>query len=285
VGVKRRNPNSKKPLLIGLAGGSGSGKTHLARQIKAGAGMAETGHECVSILSMDQYFIHENLEQSGRHKVNFDHPAHINFAQMIRDLKALKKGQSVWTPSYDFVEMKSQPDAIFVEARPVVIVEGLFVLSDPMHHWLDLTCYLDVAPDQRLLGRILRDIKERGTTIEEIVDRYQRFVRPAYDIFVAPTKHNADVVVDFTYRRALFAEMLTHIARDYVIGDLDGETFLANVRKETYHIGYRPEEGTMPVSVDIIKLAKAYPPSMIPHGVPEDVQESASLFIKTNHSG
>ncbi|MBS1718372.1 MAG: hypothetical protein JSS72_11640 [Armatimonadetes bacterium] len=269
----------KRPILIGIAGGSGSGKTHLAKQVLDGAGA-----DCVSILSMDQYFIHDRLDADALHKINFDHPGHINFKQMIRDLKELKRGKTVRVPSYDFLRMRSIPHAIEVPARPVIIVEGLFVLSDPMHQIFDLTCYLDVASDQRLLGRILRDLKERNAEINEIIDRYQRFVRPAYDVFVAPTKHNADVVVDFTYRRALFAEMLTHIASDYVTGALDIDSFLERVRLETYHMGYRPEDGAMPVSVDILKLAKAYPPSMIPHGVPAEPAESARLFIRNGNN-
>ncbi len=266
---------TKRPVLIGIAGGSGSGKTHLANQVQVGA-----GPDRVSVLSMDQYFIEESLAGESRQNINFDHPAHIDFAQMLQDLQALKDGESVMAPRYEFIAMKSVPKAVEVPARPVVIVEGLFVLSDPMHHLFDLTCYLDVASDQRLLGRILRDLNERASGIAEIVDRYQRYVRPAYDVFVAPTKHNADVVVDFTYRRALFAEMLTHIARDYVSGDLDIEPFLARVRAESFHMGYRPEEGMMPISVDILQLSKAYPPSMVPDGVPGGPGGAPRLFLE-----
>lgn len=263
----------KRPVLIGIAGGSGSGKTHLARRVQEGA-----GEDCVAVLSMDQYFRREGADNPRR--VNFDHPAHIDFRQMLVDLRALKRGRSVMAPTYDFATMRQSPRSVRVHARKIVLVEGLFVLAEPIVKLFDLTCFLDVAPDQRLLGRILRDLEERNADIAAIVDRYQRFVRPAYDVFVAPTMHNADVVVDFTYRRALFSEMLTHIARDYVTGDLDIEPFLDRVRREAFHIGYRPEDGAMPISVDIFKLAKAFPPSMIPGGIPEEPAVSPRLFIK-----
>ncbi|HMS55664.1 MAG TPA: hypothetical protein PKA27_09720 [Fimbriimonadaceae bacterium] len=265
---------SKKPtMLIGIAGGSGSGKTFLTRAVQKGA-----GEHLVSVLSMDQYF--QNLAEGSRPEhTNFDHPGHIDFEHLINDLRSLKSGSDILAPDYDFANRCRRQEPLLVRAHPVVIVEGLFVLADPIHHLLDLTCYLDVAPDQRLLGRILRDSKERSANIAQIVDRYQRFVRPAYDVFVAPTKHNADVVVDFTYRRQLFTELLTHIAKDYVSGDLDFQALVKRVRVDTMHMGYQPEEGTMPFSVDIRKLAKAYPPSMIPHGVPMNPGETPNLFL------
>jgi len=270
-------PLGRRPVLIGIAGGSGSGKTHLARQVQLGA-----GEERVAVLSMDQYFTDEEQRQVDPAEVNFDHPGHIDFRGLLRDLKALKRGRSIHAPAYDFKQMRSAPKAIFVPARPIVIVEGLFVLADPVHHLFDLTCFLDVQADQRLLGRILRDVNERGADLAQIVDRYQRFVRPSYDIFVGPTINNADVVVDFTYRRALFAEMLTHIARDTVLGDLDIDEFLARVRRESFRIGYRPDSPSMPMTIDIFKLAKAYPPSMVPPGIPDRPTEHPRLFLAGN---
>lgn len=264
----------KPTMLIGIAGGSGSGKTFLAREIQRVA-----GENLVSVLSMDQYFQDLNEGSLPEH-TNFDHPGHIDFDLLIHDLQVLKEGRDVLAPDYDFASRRRNSEPLLVRANPVVIVEGLFVLADPIHHLLDLTCYLDVAPDQRLLGRILRDSKERHATIAQIVDRYQRFVRPAYDVFVAPTKHNADVVVDFTYRRQLFTELLGHIAHDYVNGDLDFQGLVKRVRVDTMHMGYHPEAGTMPVSVDIRTLAAAYPPSMVPHGVPPLPGAEPELFVK-----
>lgn len=269
----------KRPILIGLAGGSGSGKTYLARSIQEGAGA-----EHVAVLSMDQYFRTEDLEVADASHTNFDHPAHIDFRLLIKHIRGLKNGQIVQTPAYDFHSMKQTPNAIRIEPKPIILVEGLFILTQPVVDLFDLTCFLDVESDQRLLGRILRDLEERGAKIEQIIDRYQRFVRPSYDVFVAPTKQNAHVVVDFTYRRAFFTELLTHVVRDYVKGYLDMEKFLEHIGKETYHMGYRPESGSMPMTTDIFKLSRAFPASAQPRGLPADTPKKPRLFLGRNHN-
>ncbi len=266
------------PILIGIAGGSGSGKTYLARAIQR-----EAGEEYVSVLSMDQYFRTEDPELTDSSQTNFDHPAHIDFRLLIKHVRALKQGRKVDAPAYDFHSMKQTPGAVEVLPRPIILVEGLFILTKPVVELFDLTCFLDVASDQRLLGRILRDIEERGATIERIIDRYQRFVRPSYDVFVAPTQQNADVVVDFTYRRALFTELMKHIVRDYVNGYLDMNDLIAKVKNETYHIGYKPDAGSMPMTTDIFKLSKAFPASALPKGVPEEPPKKPRLFVGGNH--
>lgn len=245
-----------RPLFVGIAGGSGSGKTYFAREVAQGAAPAE-----IAMLSMDQYFRSTPSETDHR-DINFDHPAHLDFQLMIRQLKQLKKGQSILAPSYDFRSMVQKPASVSIEPKPVVLVEGLFVLSKPMVELFDVTVFLDVDPDQRLLGRILRDARERGASIKDLVDRYQRFVRPSYDVFVAPTKQNADVVVDFTFRRILFAKLLTLLLQTYLDQGLDIESFTKELRAECHHLGFTPREGSMPVSIDIRKLARDYPESV-----------------------
>jgi uridine kinase len=244
-----------RPLFVGIAGGSGSGKTHFARDVATGVGL-----ERVAMLSMDQYFRSNPTERDSR-DINFDHPAHLDFRLMSSHLRKLKKGTTIVAPSYDFRAMVQTPNAIEIEPKPVVVVEGLFVLAQPMVELFDITIFLDVDPDQRLLGRILRDARERGASIEELVDRYQRFVRPSYDVFVAPTKQNADIVVDFTYRRILLTKMLTLQLRSFADEGLDLEGFSEELRAECHHLGFTPREGSMPVSIDILKLARDYPES------------------------
>ena len=251
---------SAKPLLIGIAGGSGCGKTYLAHQVQRDA-----GEDKIAVLSMDQYFRTDSMQVKVE-DVNFDHPGHLDFRLMIRHLKQLKAGKAVKVPSYDFQAMKQTLDAVLIEPRPVIIVEGLFVLAEPAVKLFDLTCFLDVESDERLLGRILRDLKERGSAIHHIIDRYQRLVRPSYYVFVAPTAQNADVVVDFTYRRAFFGALLTHVVRDYVTGSFDLHQLVGEVRKENFHPGFRPQSSSMPFSTDIFKLAQAYPQSTFPRG-------------------
>ena len=256
----------RQPLFVGIAGGSGSGKTHFARDVAAGL-----GHERVAMMSMDQYF-HSNPTERDARDTNFDHPSHLDFGLMSRHLNRLKKGATIAAPSYDFRKMVQTPDAIEIEPKPIVLVEGLFVLAQPMVKLLDITMFLDVDADQRLLGRILRDVRERGSSVEDIVDRYQRFVRPSYDVFVAPTRQNADIVVDFTFRRILFAKLLTLFIQTYVEDGLDLESFTTELRAECHHLGFTPREGSMPVSIDIRKLARDYPESVsaVPALAPEE---------------
>jgi len=261
----------RRTLLIGIAGGSGSGKTTFARDLQLKA-----GKDRVSILSMDAYF--QTQESADTTYLNLDHPSHLDLDLMLADLDQLRSGKRVLAPSYDFRTMQQTPKCVPIEASPVVLVEGLFVLGLPFATRFDLTCFLDVSDDQRLLGRILRDRKERGAKLEEIVDRYQRFVRPSYHIFVAPAKQNADIVVDFTYRRALLSQMFAHLIMDYVAGSLDIDTLIADIRKESYMRGVRQEDGAMPMTIDIRELARAYPEKMALDTAPASIG-TPTLFI------
>lgn len=248
--------SKSRPLLIGIAGGSGSGKTYLAKTVAL-----DVGKDSVAMLSMDQYFRATLADDDGA-DVNFDHPAHLDFDLMAEHIAALRGGLSILAPEYDFRTKTQKPASVQVEPKPIILVEGLFVLAQPMVNLLDITVFLDVATDQRLLGRILRDVRERASNVEEIVDRYQRFVRPSYDVFVAPTKQNADVVMDFTFRRILFTKLLTLLLKTYIAEGFDLESFTAELRAECHHLGFTPREGSMPVSIDIRKLALDYPESV-----------------------
>lgn len=239
------------PILIGIAGGSGSGKTWLARRIleKVGAG--------VGLVSMDQYFRTEAVRSPER--TNYDHPSHLDIDRLADDLRRVKAGEPVTLPDYDFRTMTQTPDAISLPPSNVVIVEGLFVLSAPIVDLLDFKCFLEVDQDQRLIGRLLRDVHERGITGDRTIDHYQRYVRPSYEVFVKPTKHNADIVVDFTFRRAYFTELLAHMVMDVVQRNLDVQAFHAAVKGDTYRLGYSVDEPVMPTTIDIRDLARVYP--------------------------
>jgi uridine kinase len=242
--------------VIGIAGGSGSGKTHLARTVAQAV-----GHDKVALLSMDQYF-RSSANSGNSADINFDHPAHLDFDLMTRHLRQLLGGKTIMAPEYDFRAKTQIPASVEVAANTIILVEGLFVLAQPMVKLFDITVFLDVETDQRLLGRILRDVRERASSVEEIVDRYQRFVRPSYDVFVAPTKQNADVVVDFTFRRILFTKLFTLLLETYIEESFDLEAFTKELREECHHLGFTPREGSMPVSIDIHKLARDFPESV-----------------------
>ncbi len=248
-----------RPLVLGIAGGSGCGKTFLAREIRESAGA-----ENVAVLGMDQYFRDEGVTHSDAHQTNFDHPAHVDFDLLISDLQAIHEGKEIWAPDYDFRSMKRTESAVRIQSSRVLIFEGLFVLAEPLASYCDITCFLDVASDERLLGRILRDTRERGMSIEQVVDRYQRYVRPSYQVFVEPTKQNADIVVDFTYRRSLLTRMICHLITDSIANVLDINEFAASLRRETFAMGANLESGFMPLATDIIALSKMIPENIYP---------------------
>jgi uridine kinase len=248
-----------RPLVIGFAGGSGCGKTHLSHEIRDAA-----GEEHVSILSMDQYFTDIDLEVTDPYLVNFDHPAHLDFSQMIADITALRAGKTVATPQYDYATMRRMKEPKVIDPGKVLIIEGLFILAEPLVGLCDFTCYLDVDTDERLLGRILRDTRERGATIEQVIDRYQRYVRPCHKIFVSPTKENADIVVDFTYRRTLFTKLVSYLIRDRIEHGIDPDALVAELRGAAFAAGADMNDGYMPLSTNILQLAKAYPESVFP---------------------
>lgn len=265
--------DSTKPIFLGIAGGSGSGKTYLAKRVRDLAGPNKA-----AMISMDQYF--RSSESTDPANLNFDHPNHIDLDLLTKHLTELKAGNSVRVPLYDFAKREQKLEAIEIQPVPVILLEGLFVLSAPILDLLDMTCFLDVADDQRLLGRILRDLTERSDSIHAIVDRYQRFVRPSYHVFVAPSRQNADVVVDFTYRRALFTRLLAHIVQDYASGTVDLVALLTELKSENYTLGYRADESIMPIGIDIRRLAEAYPEHAFPQSSPDSLSDSR-LFIET----
>ena len=250
---------TNRPLVIGIAGGSGCGKTHLAKDIAKAV-----GEENVLILSMDQYFCSTDDHNVDAANINFDHPKHLDFPLIINHIRHLQEGKPVFAPGYDFRHMERVWATEPTCPKPIIIVEGLFVLADPVVQMCDLACYLDVAADERLLGRIMRDTDERGVTTEQVIDRYQRFVRPSYEIFVRPTKQNADVVVDFTYRRSLFTHFISHMIKDCLNGHVKTEEFVASLRQDAFIPGVERSQPYMPLTTDIMLLAKAYPESITP---------------------
>lgn len=250
---------NNRPLVIGIAGGSGCGKTHMAMDIAQAV-----GEDNVLVLSMDQYFCSTDDPQADSSSINFDHPKHLDFALLINHIRHLQEGKPVFVPGYDFRHMTRLWATEPTMPKPVIIVEGLFVLAQPVVQMCDLACFLDVDPDERLLGRIMRDTDERGVTTEEVIDRYQRFVKPSYEIFVRPTKQNADVVVDFTYRRSLFTQFLSHMVTDFLGGQLKTDEFVANLKRDTFLPGINRSQAYMPLTTDITLLAKAYPESVTP---------------------
>lgn len=211
----------------------------------------------MGLISMDQYFLTQSQREAEQ--INFDHPSHLDIELLVKHLEAIRRGNPILIPSYDFRTMIQTPDATLLRDYKVVLVEGLFVLSSPIVDLMDFTCFLEVEKDQLLLGRLLRDLRERSSTMERTIDRYQRYVRPSYDVFVGPTKHNAEIVLDFTFRRAYFTQLLAQMVSDIVAKGLDIDAFITAVKGDTYRLGYSIDKPVMPTTIDIRDLARVYP--------------------------
>ncbi len=181
-----------KPLLIGIAGGSGSGKSTVARNLAAA--LATTS---VAFIEMDSYYhgaAHLTMEE--RRKINFDHPDAIDWDLLLTQLRALADARPIERPEYDFAAHTRLPAATHVPASDVVVVDGILVLADPRVRALfDVKVFVDTDADIRLIRRLRRDIVERGRPLEEILNQYLTTVQPMHLEFVEPSKRYADVIV------------------------------------------------------------------------------------------
>ena len=198
-----------KTFVVGIAGGSGSGKTTFGRGLRSALGDDVSG-----ILSQDSYYrdLHEQFDGDGG-RVNFDHPDSLEFELMVAHLIALKAGQTVQVPRYDFATHSRLPATDTFAGRPFVIVDGILLLSQPaVRAQLDLSIFIDTAEPVRFARRLARDVRERGRTPEGVRKQFDAQVKPMHDLFVAPSRASADRVisgeVDFTPTlEALAAEL------------------------------------------------------------------------------
>ncbi len=182
----------KHPVVIGIAGGSGSGKSTVLRRI-----IDAFGPERIAVLEHDAYYRPLNeLPLEARGDVNFDHPDALETELMVRHLDVLLAGHPAEQPSYDFKTHTRQSETLRIEPRPVVIVEGILVLAETaLVQRMDIKIFVDTADDVRLLRRIRRDLRERGRSVESVLDQYERTVRPMHIEFVEPSKRAADIII------------------------------------------------------------------------------------------
>ena len=185
--------NDYKPVIIGIAGGSASGKSTLTKQI-----VSALGEEHISYISHDSYYKDlSRLSLQERATTNFDHPDSLDTYLLKQHIIALKNGLEVDTPVYDFTTHSRVSDkTVKVEPRRIVIVDGILLFSDPeLCDVLDMKIYVDTDDDIRLIRRIKRDTVERGRSVESIIEQYQKYVRPMHEMFVEPSKRKADIIV------------------------------------------------------------------------------------------
>jgi uridine kinase len=179
-------------LIIGIAGGTGSGKTTVVHQI-----MNELPSTEVGVISQDSYYKEtSNLTYEERTKINFDHPRAIDFDLLISHLKDLKAGNIINQPIYSFVTHNRTDDTISTHPRKVMIVEGILIFTNPeIRDLFDIKIFVHADSDERLIRRLKRDIAERGRDMEEVLTRYQTTLKPMHEQFIEPTKAFADIII------------------------------------------------------------------------------------------
>lgn len=197
-------------LVIGIAGGTGSGKTTVVNKILQQLNLNEEG---INVLSQDNYYHdNQNLSLQEREQLNYDHPKAIDFNLLIKHVKALKNGKTIEQPIYSFVTHSRTGDYIKVEPKNVLIVEGILVLTSiELLKEYDLKVFVHTDSDERLIRRIRRDTQERGRDLEEVLHRYQTTLKPMHQEFIEPSKNHADLIIPNMKPNSVAIDFLTTI--------------------------------------------------------------------------
>lgn len=182
----------KSPILIGIAGGTGSGKSTVTREI-----YKSITDKNVAIIEQDSYYKDQsNISFEERVKTNYDHPFAFDNELLVRHLRDLLDGKSIQKPIYDFENHNRKKETVLVEPRDIIVLEGILILYDEdLRNLMDIKLFVDTDADVRVIRRILRDIKDRGRTLDSVVKQYMTTVRPAHMQFVEPTKRYADIII------------------------------------------------------------------------------------------
>ncbi len=179
-------------IIIGIAGGTGSGKTTVVRKIVNSLAPGE-----VVLLPQDSYYKDSShVPAELRQQINFDHPDAFDWPLLLQHIQMLKEGKSIEQPVYHYQTSSRLAETIHVEPRPVIIIEGILALCDPdLRNMMDLKIFVDADPDERLIRVIQRDVVERGRTAEAVMERYTRVLKPMHQQFIEPTKRYADLII------------------------------------------------------------------------------------------
>ena len=195
-------------LVIGIAGGTGSGKTTVVNNI-----LQQLNAEGVNVLSQDNYY-HDNhhLSLSEREALNYDHPKSIDFELLVKHVKALKRGENIEQPLYSFVTHSRTGDYVTVEPKNVLIVEGILVLTNQeLLKEFDLKVFVHADSDERLIRRIRRDTQERGRDLHEVLHRNQTTLKPMHQEFIEPSKNEADLIVPNMRKNSVAIDFLSTV--------------------------------------------------------------------------
>jgi uridine kinase len=202
--------DGSSPFVIGVAGGSGSGKTTVVRKIAD-----SLGPDKVTVLDHDRYYRDRNdLRLEERATLNWDHPDSLETDLLVRHVLELKHGRAVEVPTYDFARYARRPASETALPRRAIIVEGMLIFADaPLRQLMDVKVFVDTDDDTRFIRRLQRDMSERGRTVQSVIDQYLRTVKPMHLEFVEPSKRYADIIVPQGGHNAVAVDMLLTLIR------------------------------------------------------------------------
>ncbi|KRO08268.1 uridine kinase [Paucilactobacillus hokkaidonensis] len=205
------NEKVKRPIIIGVTGGSGSGKTSVSQAI-----YKQLAGKSIMILQQDTYYNDQTqMSMAERQAVNYDHPLAFDTDRLISDLKKLLSNQAIEMPVYNYAEFTRSTETILTQPRDVIILEGILILDDQrLRDLMDIKVFVDTDDDIRIIRRIQRDMQERGRSLQSVIDQYLATVKPMYHQFVEPTKRYADIIVPEGGQNTVAIDLLTTKVRD-----------------------------------------------------------------------
>lgn len=201
-------------ITIGIAGGTGSGKTTITRRL------LQRFPESVSVVYHDNYYkAHDDMTYEQRSHLNYDCPDAFDTELLLRDLAALRRGEEIRCPVYDYTVHNRSDKTVLVRPAPVIIVEGILIFQDPrLCELLDIKIFVDTDADVRILRRIVRDVRDRGRSLESVVDQYLTTVKPMHEMYVEPSKRNADIIIPEGGHNLVAMDMLIERINAHVNG-------------------------------------------------------------------
>ncbi|MHC9537690.1 uridine kinase [Dellaglioa sp. BT-FLS60] len=207
---------TKRPIIIGVTGGTGSGKTTVSNAI-----YSQLAGESIMILQQDTYYNDQaDMSMEERKAVNYDHPLAFDNERMISDLEQLLNNEAIDMPVYDYTKFTRSSETIRTEPQDVIIVEGILILGDEkLRNLMDIKVFVDTDDDLRIIRRITRDMKERDRSLQSVIDQYVRTVKPMYNQFVEPTKRYADIIVPEGGANTVAIDLLSTKVRDILKQD------------------------------------------------------------------
>ena len=178
--------------IIGIAGGTGSGKTTVVKKIVKALPL-----HYVAVVPLDSYYNDtSDMTEEERHAINFDHPDAFDWKLLIKQINDLKSGNAIEQPTYSYLDCNRLKETVHVEPKPVIIIEGIMtLLNKKLRDMMDMKIFVDTDSDERLIRNIQRDVVERGRTVDMVVDRYLKVLKPMHEQFIEPTKRYADLII------------------------------------------------------------------------------------------